>query len=435
MPLPANFGTGTVTARYTKLDGVADQGTVIFRAAPAILLDPGNSPKTIVTPIDLIATLDVNGAINVTLPATNDPDISPFAWTYTVIETLVSGKGRTLSISVGLGTTQDLVDALPLIETDGISPTTVVEHNWDVDGWTPWIQRAINPDGAATVTTSVFASRGRVTGQASTVPGNRRDAWLRNGTEWADSRITALIWGGSVYNDAIANPQIGLFHRGQIVGGVWTASVTTNNTFGTDPNQHNINVWQSNVGATTLTLGDFGVTKDFNNVINRTVALTGSERFNFGGWINNQQGSPNHLYGMASGDVIDVESTDSTFSGTGITLTGADVVAGRVTHTEPTTLSSVAWKSDSGKLIPPRHKRFWPYWIVSELRGNIHRIMMWRFQDPAVDWGSAANVLSFDITATTNIAEPVGSGFCGVVMNHNRGSSTSDIAYIKFEKL
>jgi hypothetical protein len=437
MALPANFGAGTVTAKYTKLDGVADTGTVIFRAAPAILLDPGNAPKTIVTPIDIVATLDVNGAISVTLPATNDPDISPFSWTYSVIETLASGKGRTMTgLSVGLGTSQDLVDFVSVATVGGVSATTSIVHNWDVDGWTPWVARPISADTGATQTLSVSGSKGRCTGQASSSFGNRRDAYLRNGTEWADSRITALVIGGNIYNSSTATPQIGFVHRGQIVAGVFNGLVTTNNIFLTDPNQHNFNLWSSNVGGTVLTLGDVGGTKDFGGVLNRTCALTGSERFNFGGWINNQAFVPNHLYGAAVGDVVDIESTDSTFTTTGVALTGADTIAGRVTHTEPTTLSTVAWKADSGKLIPPIPKRYWPLWICSELRGNLHRIKVWRYQDPEPDWSSAANVnIGYDINSATNLPDLTGSGFCGVVFAHLRSSCTADIAYLRFDQL
>lgn len=437
MVLPANYGTGLVIAKYIKLDGNPDSGTVLFRAVPNRLLDP--TADTIITPKDIIVSLDVNGAISVNLPATNDPDISPFGFTYTVIENLASNKGQTYSISVGVGTTLDLVDVIFTDSSFGIAAAdeiTTVLHNWDTDGWTPFTTRVVSADPGATQTTSVTTpGRGRVTAHASASFGNYRVAYIRAGTNWANSRITSLWWGSNVYNSSVATPQMGVFHRGQIIGGVFTAVVITNNIFLTDPFQYNQNLWQSDITASILTLGDAGGSKDFNAALNRSVAITSKQRINFAGFINSLTAVPSHLYGMAQNDIVNVASSDSTFTGATETLTGANTGSGSLSYTELTTLSTSALAIDTGTVTPPIPKKFWPMWMVSELIGTTLRVKVWRYQDQEPDWGSSGNVQTYDITAATNLVEPAGAGYCGLIGAHGRSSSYQENGYLRFDKL
>lgn len=106
MTLPTSYNTGTVTAKYTNLDGTAAAGKVTFtpRASRIVAL----SESTIVLPKTLTATLDVDGEISIVLPATNDPDISPLNFTYAVSEDITGGGGSKYDIEVLVGTTVDL---------------------------------------------------------------------------------------------------------------------------------------------------------------------------------------------------------------------------------------------------------------------------------------------------------------------------------------
>lgn len=109
-PWPANFQGCTITGRYLKLDGTPVQGTVSFAASPDGLLDAEDT--MIIVPVNLTATLDMNGALSIVVPATDDPDINPHNWTYAVSENFVGG--RKYSIRAPQNTTIDLSVVAPV---------------------------------------------------------------------------------------------------------------------------------------------------------------------------------------------------------------------------------------------------------------------------------------------------------------------------------
>jgi hypothetical protein len=114
MPFPTNWTKVTVTGKYIDLDGNPLTGTVSFVPAnvPA-LVDAGL--LTVIFPKTLQATLDSNGAFSIQLPATNDPDIAPTGFTYTVNETF-GNYYRTYSISVPYDSAPlDISTILPVI--------------------------------------------------------------------------------------------------------------------------------------------------------------------------------------------------------------------------------------------------------------------------------------------------------------------------------
>lgn len=111
MTLPADWSTVRVTARYLLRDGGVPTGSVTF-SSPQILRADG----AIVMPVDIVAQLDDNGAIDLQLPATNDPDVSPAGWAYTVQERIDGCAGRRFAMAVdAAGGDIDLATVAPVV--------------------------------------------------------------------------------------------------------------------------------------------------------------------------------------------------------------------------------------------------------------------------------------------------------------------------------
>jgi hypothetical protein len=111
MSLPADWSTVRVTARYLLRDGGVPSGSVTF-SSPQIVLADG----AIVMPVDIVATLDETGAIDIQLPATNDPDVSPQGWAYTVQERIDGCAGRRFAMAVDAGGGDiDLATVAPVV--------------------------------------------------------------------------------------------------------------------------------------------------------------------------------------------------------------------------------------------------------------------------------------------------------------------------------
>ncbi|QKW51680.1 hypothetical protein [Streptomyces buecherae] len=120
MPLPDAIPTVTVTGRYLTLDGKPLSGQVIFRA-PAMLTFPR---ADVVLAGPTVAQLDAAGRFEVTLPATDAPDMSPTGWSYTVAEQLA-----------GVPTTRPpfqvvLPAATPEVDIDDLAPTDPTTPNY-----------------------------------------------------------------------------------------------------------------------------------------------------------------------------------------------------------------------------------------------------------------------------------------------------------------
>lgn len=129
MALPANWGTGTVHAKYIKMDGSIDSGTVDF--TPNSTRMTNASDLAIISGTTLTGTIDGTGNLSITLPSTNDTDTNPLGFTYTVKENLASGLGRTYPILVPQGVTTELYNAVVLDPSSGLyvpgTPTPSIE--------------------------------------------------------------------------------------------------------------------------------------------------------------------------------------------------------------------------------------------------------------------------------------------------------------------
>lgn len=109
MPLPGNLTTRTVEGWYVDFEGNAIAGQISF-SLPETLTD--SNAGTFIVESSEIATFDQDGQFTVTIPITNDTDIDPATFQYTVRE-LFTG-GRTYTISLPSGATVDISTLAPV---------------------------------------------------------------------------------------------------------------------------------------------------------------------------------------------------------------------------------------------------------------------------------------------------------------------------------
>jgi len=117
MALGANINTVTITGNYVDYEGNAIQGQVRFTSSEVLrsgIDDQMVAPSTVVVALSA-------GAFSVTLPATNDPDVVPNPFTYSVEESFPGGRTYTISIPYDTAGSLDLAD---------ISPTPTLATNY-----------------------------------------------------------------------------------------------------------------------------------------------------------------------------------------------------------------------------------------------------------------------------------------------------------------
>jgi hypothetical protein len=115
--LPSEFDLVTLTGKYVELDGDPVAGYLTFQPSPAIL--KAAASKAIIVPVVLTANLDDSGVFSIALPATDDPDINPSAWTYQVTEGFGSRRVYSIAVSLAKGATQNIYDLAPVTTAEG----------------------------------------------------------------------------------------------------------------------------------------------------------------------------------------------------------------------------------------------------------------------------------------------------------------------------
>ncbi|QUH01458.1 glycerophosphodiester phosphodiesterase family protein [Saccharopolyspora erythraea] len=115
-PVP-EWGTCRIRGQWVDLTGNPIQGRVTFTASPSVLL--AVESQKIILPVPRTVDLDSFGRIDVVLPATDDPDINPVDWTYTVQEIFTAAKGRTYSIAAPVDGDLNLVSVAPGSPSNG----------------------------------------------------------------------------------------------------------------------------------------------------------------------------------------------------------------------------------------------------------------------------------------------------------------------------
>ncbi|WP_320784693.1 phage tail protein [Streptomyces sp. CRN 30] len=118
--LPDSIPTVRLTAQYLALDGRPLGGTVEF--APPSLLTHSDADLFVGGPTT--ASLDSDGRLDVTLPATDAEGWNPLAWTYTVTERL-NGLSRSRTYRIALAASVPEVDLADLAPADPGGPQYV----------------------------------------------------------------------------------------------------------------------------------------------------------------------------------------------------------------------------------------------------------------------------------------------------------------------
>lgn len=117
MALGPNINTVSITGNYVDYEGNPIQGQIRFTLGEVLrsgIDDQMVAPSSVVVPLSA-------GAFTVTLPATNDPDVVPNPYTYTVEESFPGGRNYTISIPYNTVGALDLAD---------ISPTPTLSTNY-----------------------------------------------------------------------------------------------------------------------------------------------------------------------------------------------------------------------------------------------------------------------------------------------------------------
>lgn len=116
MAIDPNVTLVTVTGEYVDFEGTPIVGQIKFTLSDMLRNSIGNQ---MIAPSTITTTLDSNGQFSVQLPATNDPDVIPTDFDYTVEESFPSGRTYTISVPYDTVGSLDLADISP-------DPTTTV---------------------------------------------------------------------------------------------------------------------------------------------------------------------------------------------------------------------------------------------------------------------------------------------------------------------
>jgi hypothetical protein len=126
MALPTSLSTCTVVGTYVDLLGNPVSGSINF--TPQTILKE-TTQNFIIIPVVIQKSFDATGSFTVTLPVSNDTDVAPQPFIYTVEENFTGGRTFQLSLPLSIAnTTQNLADLLPAILTSQSGFTTTDQY-------------------------------------------------------------------------------------------------------------------------------------------------------------------------------------------------------------------------------------------------------------------------------------------------------------------
>lgn len=138
MPLPADFDTVRLFGTFTNLDGSAAAGSVTFTPSVPIRSAATN---TLVMPSPKTVYLSTTGVLDTTLPATDDPSITPAGWHY-VVRRHISTVSDTFDIFAPAGADIDITGIIPAVPVEELA-----NYVRSINGVLP------GPDGDVDITT------------------------------------------------------------------------------------------------------------------------------------------------------------------------------------------------------------------------------------------------------------------------------------------
>lgn len=112
MALPTNLTTVEVTGRFIDQAGSAVRGSVTFDL-DTYLLDADES--VVITESSVTAVLDATGSFAVDLATTNDPDVTPNGWTWTLTPNFDGFAPLTFALPANLAPSVDITVLSPAL--------------------------------------------------------------------------------------------------------------------------------------------------------------------------------------------------------------------------------------------------------------------------------------------------------------------------------
>lgn len=137
MPLPGSIQYITVHGTFQDSGGNPCTGSITF-APPPILVDPGSS---VIYSRPVSANLDATGAFSVSLVCTDNPELVPPGWSYTVTERITGSSSRAYQVFLPhtLGVSVDFSNVTPIPSVTGapaIIPSGVVAPGYGALAYT-----------------------------------------------------------------------------------------------------------------------------------------------------------------------------------------------------------------------------------------------------------------------------------------------------------
>jgi hypothetical protein len=117
MALAPSLTTVTLTGNYVNYEGAPIQGQVRFTLGEVLR---NGTDDQMIAPSNIVVPLSA-GAFSVSLPATNDPDVVPNPFVYTVEESFAGGRTYTITVPYTTVGSLDLAD---------LSPTPTLSENF-----------------------------------------------------------------------------------------------------------------------------------------------------------------------------------------------------------------------------------------------------------------------------------------------------------------
>lgn len=262
MALPVDYNTVPVRGKFVYLDGTPAQGTVRFTgkiAATSAAYD------TVILPATISASL-TNGAFLVNLPATDDPDIQPNGWTYTVEEKFDAGGGRRYEIDVPIAASVDGIDIsniAPVVSSPG-DPTAFLTLSTYVEDQNEFQETLLRGYG---FTDNALETCPRSFDFSATLASGRVDlSYVEAYRTVSISRLTVISKGTAV--GALVGARLGVYEvdpDGEMTLLARTATITSG---------HLTNVWT-----------DYGYPLDISGGFPASVTLEKGKSYAFGHFI------------------------------------------------------------------------------------------------------------------------------------------------------
>ncbi|MFI5686794.1 phage tail protein [Streptomyces sp. NPDC051636] len=151
--LPESIPTVTVRARFLSPDGRPLSGSIVFRAPSQITFPQAD----VILGGPVVAQLDAQGAVEITLPATDAPGMDPADWSYTVTEQLAGIQpGRSYALLLPAEQHEvDLADVAPrdpskpqYVAVRGASAYEVAAAEGYQGTEQQWLASLVGPTGA-----------------------------------------------------------------------------------------------------------------------------------------------------------------------------------------------------------------------------------------------------------------------------------------------